>query len=114
MSVRPLSERHHDRPDPENTYEIRIWDARGDGDAHWRTLACCARRDDAEALAGALVAGDPATVEFAEIWGPGDEDSCSRRRVLARLPEPSRDEIRDMWRRAADQNYATAYTDLRH
>jgi hypothetical protein len=114
MSLRPLSQRHHDRPDPENTYEIRIWDDKGASDDHWRTLACCARRDDAEFLAGALVSGDPAGVEFAEIWGPVADEPGGRRHVLTRLPEPSRDEVRDLWRRAADQNYGTAYTDLRH
>jgi hypothetical protein len=33
---------------------------------------------------------------------------------VGRFPPPTAEEKQDMWRRAVDENYATAYVDLKH
>ena len=110
MSTRPLSERHHDLDPLQTVYEVRVWDDAGP--AGWRTLCCCARPEDAALLASATVASAEHAIEFAEVWGPSEASGGSRR-VVARFPAPTPEEQQDMWRRAVDENYATAYIDLK-
>ena len=108
MSTRPLSERHHDLAPLDAVHEVRVWDESG-----WRTLCCCARPEDAALVASAIVSSADHPFEFAEVWAPSGA-SGGTRRVVDRFPAPTPEEKQDMWRRAVDENYATAYLDLKH
>ena len=111
---RPLSDRRHDVPDrPDDVFETRIWvEAGGSGDGHWRTIAVSAEQEDATTVASALVStGGP--IAYAEVWGPG-RDAASHRVVVERFPTPSHEERQEMWLRAADENYSTSYSDIKH
>jgi hypothetical protein len=110
LKTRPLSERHHELAPLETVHEVRVWN---DVDTGWRTLCCCARREDAEVIASAVVSSASLPVEFAEIWAPPGVPGGPRR-VVGRFPAPTPEEKQDMWRRAVDENYATAYVDLKH
>jgi len=112
MSTRPLSERHHDLAPLETVHEVRVWDDSGTAAPGWRTLCCCARREDADVVASAVVSSPSLPVEFAEIWGPS-ETPDGPRRVVGRVPRPTREEAQDLWRRAVEQNYAAGYVDLK-
>lgn len=110
MSTRPLSERHHALAALDTVHEVRVWDAATPG---WRTLCCCPRAEDAALVAAAVVSPVGEPFEFSEVWAPSHTPDGPRR-VSARFPEPTPDERRDLWRRAVDENYATAYVDLKH
>ena len=105
---RPLSDRKHREPVVSAAcWEVRAWQqpARREPDEQgWRSLAWCPSHDDAAAIARALVVGSSHPFEFVEVWGPGEEQG-GRTHVCERFPEPSADERRAMWLRAASEHY---------
>lgn len=109
MTRRPLSDRRHRQlTAPGACWEVRGWtppsgpepDERG-----WRTLAWSPSHEDAVMLATALVQGSGHPLEYVEVWGPEDEDG-GRSHVCERFPEPSSDERREMWLRAATEHFS--------
>lgn len=109
MTERPLSDRKHRETSPPGAcWEVRGWqpptgpvpDERG-----WRTLAWSPSHDDAVIVASALVSGSDHPFEFVEVWGPGEAEG-GRSHVCERFPEPSSDERREMWLRAAREHYS--------
>lgn len=120
MIERPMSERKHVVPaPPPHCWEVRGWQPppRGSDEAlGWRTVAFSPSHDDAVVIAHALVAGNgpdegatlasvPATpFTYVEVWGPSEQEG-GRSHTCERYPEPSPDERREMWLRAASSLY---------
>ena len=109
---RPMSDRHHEPPDAEHRFEVRIAESGPDEEAPWRSVAFAVGYEDAARVAAALVSAAGGDRVFTEVWGPGD--GRSDHRVLARFPLPSREEQQAMWLEAADKHFAEGYSDLRH
>lgn len=109
MSERPLTDRRHlAGAPPSQCWEVRGWTppARAADDREgWRTVAFTATHDDAVVVANALVAGTEHSYDFIEVWGPPEVDG-GRSHVCDRFPEPSPDERREMWMRAASATYS--------
>jgi len=114
MLERPLSDRRHHEPTGV-CWEVRAWseppgnvpDVQG-----WRSVAWSAEHDDAVLVARSLVTGPEHPYEFVEVWGPGSEVG-GRSHQCERFPEPSSDEKREMWLRAAAAHF-TDGMDLPH
>jgi hypothetical protein len=113
VSERPLSDRRRHK------HDVLEWEVRGWTDPPgnrpevegWRSLGWSETHDDAVALARAIT--EAGRYEFAEVWGPAEDSSSGRTRTCERFPEPSPEERRALWLRAASERY-TADIELPH
>lgn len=58
----------HNPPEPNNQYEVRVWDTDRTPRGGWRTVACSAQQEDALRVAEALVCSSPSMFEYSEVW----------------------------------------------
>ncbi len=109
MGERPLSDRkHRDQTVSGPCWEVRAWEPpppRTPDERGWRTLAWSPNHDDAVVLARALVDGSDHPFEYVEVWGPA-EAAGGRSHTCERFPEPTPEERREIWMRAATTHYS--------